>query len=69
MSVAHAMRGQGIGRALVQHLLDAARTRGDTRVVAETNDDGVDAIGLYVACGFSQSDHRDDEVHLFVDLD
>src|SRR5262249_693393 len=46
MSAARRPRGQGIGRALVNHLLAAARARGYRRLVVETNDDWWHAIGL-----------------------
>src|SRR5206468_429314 len=59
MSVDRAVRGQGLGRRLVNHLLDIARTRGDRLVLVETNDDWQDAIALYLACGFTET-HRAD---------
>lgn len=68
LSVARQERGRGIGRALVHHLVAAARARGDRRIVVETNDDWHDAIGLYRAYGFVQYDHRDGEVHLALEL-
>lgn len=69
MSVDRRHRGQGIGRALVGHLVEAARARGYRRLLVETNDDWTDAIGLYVACGFVEEDRRDGEVHLALTLD
>jgi GNAT superfamily N-acetyltransferase/uncharacterized damage-inducible protein DinB len=68
MSVDRAHRSQGIGRALVNHLLAEARTRGYRRVVIETNDDWRDAIGLYRACGFTEFDRRDGEIHMALEL-
>lgn len=68
MSVARDHRGQGIGRALVDHLLAEARARGYRRVVVETNDDWSDAIGLYRACGFTEFDRRQGEVHMALEL-
>lgn len=68
MSVSRQHRGRGIGRALVCHLLSAARARGDKRAVVETNDDWADAIGLYLARGFQEYDRREGEVHLALDL-
>jgi len=69
MSVDRAERGRGIGRALVRHLIEAARSRGHRRLVVETNDDWHDAIGLYLACGFTEEDRRDGEVHFALELD
>lgn len=54
MSVVPEQRGRGIGRALVEHLVDAARERGLTLLRVETNRDWPDATGLYRACGFRQ---------------
>jgi GNAT superfamily N-acetyltransferase len=54
MSVIPEHRGKGIGRALVQRLIDLARRRGLARLVVETNRDWADATGLYRACGFRQ---------------
>ncbi len=68
MSVAAAFRGQGIGRALVRHLLDAARERGYARVVCETNHDWSDAIGLYRSCGFREVALIDGDRHFAIDI-
>jgi ribosomal protein S18 acetylase RimI-like enzyme len=68
MSVARERRGEGIGRALVNQLLEEARARGYRRVVVETNDDWHDAIGLYRACGFTEYDRRDGGVHMALEL-
>lgn len=54
MSVAPEQRGNGIGRALVYHLVGVARQRGLERINVETNRDWEDAKGLYRACGFTQ---------------
>jgi ribosomal protein S18 acetylase RimI-like enzyme len=69
MSVDKRQRGQGIGKQLVQHLIASARARGYTRLLIETNDDWWDAIGLYRACGFTEFDRRDGEIHMSLDLD
>lgn len=68
MSVAAAHRRRGIGRALVAHLIDAARARGFTRLLVETDDDWDDAIALYLACGFAEAERRDGEIHFVRDL-
>ncbi|MGE3799307.1 MAG: GNAT family N-acetyltransferase [Thermomicrobiales bacterium] len=59
MSVTANCRGRGVGKALVEHLLAAARQRGYKRVVCETNHDWHDAIALYLACGFRETGARD----------
>lgn len=64
MSVSRQHRRKGIGSALVNHLLDVARKLGMTKVVIETNNDWVDAIGLYHRCGFAE-DGRDD-INIFM---
>ena len=68
MSVSPACRGRGIGKALVEHLLTAARQRGFERVVCETNHDWTDATGLYLACGFTETGIRDGERHFVREL-
>jgi GNAT superfamily N-acetyltransferase len=67
MSVSTAHRGKGLGRALVSYLLDEARSRGYQQVVCETNHDWHDAIGLYLACGFTEVGVWDGDRH-FVKL-
>ncbi|HEY7832688.1 MAG TPA: GNAT family N-acetyltransferase [Ktedonobacterales bacterium] len=64
VSVRRELRGQGIGRALVAHLLAEARGRGLRRVWMETNEDWTSAIRLYEACGFRQYAHKDGLVFL-----
>lgn len=66
VSVAPGQRGRGVGRRLVQHLLDAARQRGLDRIVVETNRDWEDAKALYGACGFRQT--AEDDVSSYFEL-
>ncbi len=68
VSVARPWRRQGLGRALVQHLIEAARSRGVVRLWMETNDDWSAAIGLYAACGFAEVDRRDGNIYMALDL-
>lgn len=46
--------GKGAGRAIVRHIIDAARTAGFERVSLETGSGELfdAAVGLYRACGF-----------------
>jgi len=52
MYVAPERHGAGIGRALVQALLEGARSRGYRRMLLDTGPLQAAAIGLYEACGF-----------------
>jgi putative acetyltransferase len=54
MHTARAARGRGVGRAMVEHLLAVARTRGCRRVSLETGsmDAFAPARALYAAVGF-----------------
>jgi GNAT superfamily N-acetyltransferase len=52
MAVAPAAQGQGIGRALLTSVIDAARAAGIRRLSLETNHVLTPAIRLYESCGF-----------------
>jgi putative acetyltransferase len=54
-----AARGQGIGRALLEDLIAAARERGCTRLSLETASVLKEAMALYRRFGFVET-HRDD---------
>ena len=54
VSVRRDQRGQGVGRALVEHLLGVARASGMRCVWMETNATWESAIRLYEGCGFRQ---------------
>ncbi|HEU5441630.1 MAG TPA: GNAT family N-acetyltransferase [Ktedonobacterales bacterium] len=56
VSVRRDLRGQGVGHALVEHLLNVARAAGLRRVWMETNVGWESAIRLYKACGFREYD-------------
>lgn len=55
MHTAHAARGQGVGKAMVAHLLAVARAAGFTRVSLETGsmEAYVPARALYASFGFT----------------
>jgi len=55
--VAPAHRGRGIGRALLESVLEVARARGATRIDLGTSETDTAAIGLYESCGFSNLEH------------
>ncbi len=56
MRAAPAYRGKGVGKAILQRLLEEARARGYTRVSLETGRPGPfrDAQNLYLAHGFNE---------------
>jgi putative acetyltransferase len=58
MHTAVAVRGQGIGRAMVDHLVGVARTRGLERVSLETGstEEFAAARSLYATAGFTETD-------------
>jgi ribosomal protein S18 acetylase RimI-like enzyme len=57
--VASAVRGRGVGHALVLACADAARAAGCTRLRLTTNQAMVAAVGLYVRLGFRRTPERD----------
>ncbi len=52
-----AARGRGVGKALIQRCLDAARAAGYARVYLETTRELTQAIPLYEKLGFGYLDH------------
>ena len=62
MSVAPAFRRSGLGRRLVDSLVDAARSWGMTRVVLETTADWTEVVQFYERCGFTLT-HFEDSDH------
>ena len=68
ISVAPEQRRRGLGRALVDHLVGAARARGWPQVLVATNHDWYDAIALYQRYGFREYARDAEEVHMVLDL-
>ena len=58
--VVPARRGHGLGRALMEAALDAARAEGATHMDLGTSEDDVAARGLYESLGFSNREGRPD---------
>lgn len=52
MTVSETLRGSGLGRALMQHCIEAGAALGATRLYLETNSSLAPALGLYRAMGF-----------------
>lgn len=68
MSVARSRRRHGIGRQLLQGLLDRARALGYCRLVLETTSTWVDAIAFYQAHGFQPVAERNGDLHFVLDI-
>jgi ribosomal protein S18 acetylase RimI-like enzyme len=68
MSVAAHLRRRGIGREILQHLTDSARSSGYRKVVAETTSTWTDAIAFYRSCGFRVVGSWDGDTHFVLDL-
>lgn len=75
MHTAEAARGRGIGRAMLNHLIDVARARGYRRVSLETGTTAAfaPARALYESAGFAPcdpfADYRPTEDNVFMTLD
>jgi ribosomal protein S18 acetylase RimI-like enzyme len=64
--VAPAMRGQGLGRALLEGAMDTARERGATHMDLGTSEDDTAARGLYESAGFTNRERLPDGPVMFV---
>ena len=51
-AVSEASRGQGVGRLLLEHAVDVARSAGVTRVILATATADVGNLRFYQRCGF-----------------
>jgi N-acetylglutamate synthase-like GNAT family acetyltransferase len=63
MSVSPDWQRRGIGRKLVQYLIQKAQEQGCQHLLVSTNHDWYDAIGLYQSCGFCQYDRDEESVY------
>lgn len=63
MSVSAHQQRRGIGRMLVQHLVQKAHEQNYQRLLVETNHDWFNAIGLYQSCGFREYDRDEESIH------
>src|SRR5688500_14770382 len=58
--VAPERRGEGLGRALLEAAMQAARAAGATHIDLGTSEDDVAAIGLYESAGFTNREGAPD---------
>jgi putative acetyltransferase len=56
MAVREGLRNQGIGKALLLHVIQAARELGVRRLTLETNDKLANAVHVYESIGFQHID-------------
>jgi len=61
-------RGQGIGRALIEHIAEAAQAEGCCKLTLEVREDNPLAHGLYSKLGFTTAQIQDRQVqYLFLE--
>lgn len=63
MSVSAHHQRRGIGRMLVQHLIQKGHEQNYLRLLVETNHDWFNAIGLYQSCGFREYARDEESIH------
>lgn len=68
MSVRADLRGQGLGRRMLDALVDAARARGDLHLALETTSTWTDAIRFYTRSGFTVIGEHDGDTHFVLAL-
>ncbi|MDX6640205.1 MAG: hypothetical protein QOF12_1216 [Solirubrobacteraceae bacterium] len=66
--VLESARGSGLGRALLDAVVEQARVRGCRRVELDVNDNNTAALALYRSMGFSNDDPRYGGGNLFMRL-
>lgn len=68
MSVASNFRRRGIGRMVLDALVEQARRSGCRRIVLETTETWQDAISFYLGYGFHITHHKDGDVFFCMEL-
>jgi GNAT superfamily N-acetyltransferase len=68
MSVRADLRGQGIGRRMLDTLLDYARDKESPLIVLETTSTWTDAVRFYTRYGFQVVEEKDDGTHMILEL-
>lgn len=58
IAVRRAYRGRGLGKAVMQHMIDKARARGAKRMTLEVRENNTVAQTMYAAFGFTQAGIR-----------
>ena len=68
MSVASALRRQGLGRRILTALCEQAKARGFQRVILETTETWDEVVAFYLDFGFHVTHHQDGDVYFKLDL-
>ena len=68
MSVAARLRRQGLGRRILQALIDRARAQGFKHVILETTETWSGVITFYQEFGFRITHHKDGDAWFVLDL-
>jgi GNAT superfamily N-acetyltransferase len=68
MSVATDMRRCGIGRRILEQLVEKAKASGYRRIILETTASWCEVIEFYKQCGFRITHDVDDDVYFALDL-
>ena len=69
MSVAAGMRRKGIGRLILDQLVQRARAAGYRQVILETTAPWLEVIEFYLQYGFHTTHFREGDVYFALDLD
>ena len=68
MSVAQGMRRLGVGRLILNRLVEEARKAGYSRVTLETTESWQEVVDFYLRCGFRITHYQDGDVYFALDL-
>jgi len=68
MSVATDCRRQGVGRRILDALIEDGRARGLNRIILETTATWQGAIAFYQAAGFTVTHHKDGDIYFVLPL-
>jgi len=67
--VAPALRGRGLGRALLEAAMEESRRQGATRIELGTSEDDTAALALYESAGFTNLERPDGPIMFFYERD
>ena len=68
MSVAKEMRLKGIGKLILQSLIQAGQSKGYRNIILETTSTWNEVIEFYLRCGFQITHEQDGDVYFKMDL-